>query len=47
MANVNFQYRSKKPIANIEVRFTFKENDKFKSYYTLENPVCVAPLCQI
>ena len=37
MANVNFQYRSKKPIANIEVRFTFKENDKFKSYYTRTN----------
>ena len=35
MANVNFQYRSKKPTANIEVRFTFKDsNDKFKSYYT-------------
>lgn len=37
MANVNFQYRSKKPIANVEVRFTFKENDKFKSYYTRTN----------
>ena len=37
MANVNFQYRSKKPVANIEVRFTFKENEKFKSYYTRTN----------
>src|SRR5690554_856681 len=37
MANVNFQYRSKKPIANIEVRFTFKENEKYKSYYTRTN----------
>ncbi len=35
MANVSFQYRSKKPIANVEVRFTFKDsNDKFRSYYT-------------
>ena len=37
MANVNFQYRSKKPLANIEVRFTFKENEKYKSYYTRTN----------
>jgi len=37
MANVNFQYRSKKPYANIEVRFTFKENEKFKSFYTRTN----------
>src|SRR5690554_247362 len=37
MANVNFQYRSKKPVANIEVRFTFKVNEKFKSYYTRTN----------
>lgn len=35
MANVNFQYRSKKDVANIEIRFTFKDsNDKYKSYYT-------------
>ena len=38
MANVNFQYRSKKEAANIEIRFTFKDsNDKFKSYYTRTN----------
>jgi integrase len=38
MGNVNFQYRSKKDVANIEVRFTFKDsNDKFKSYYTRTN----------
>lgn len=37
MANVNFQYRSKKPAANLEVRFTFKENGKYKSYYTRSN----------
>ncbi len=37
MANVNFQYRSKKPTANIEVRLTFKDNDKYKSYYTRTN----------
>lgn len=35
MANVKFQYRSKKDNAQIEIRFTFKdENDKYKSYYT-------------
>lgn len=38
MGNVNFQYRSKKDVANIEIRFTFKDsNDKFKSYYTRTN----------
>lgn len=38
MANVNFQYRSKKEAANIEIRFTFKDsNDRFKSYYTRTN----------
>src|SRR5690554_6587360 len=37
MANVNFQYRSKKPAANLEVRFTFKENGKYKSFYTRSN----------
>ena len=38
MGNVNFQYRSKKDAANIEIRFTFKDsNDKFKSYYTRTN----------
>ena len=37
MANVNFQYRSKKPVANIEVRFTFKDSNKYKSYYTRSN----------
>lgn len=35
MANVKFQYRSKKDNAQIEIRFTFKdENGAFKSYYT-------------
>jgi hypothetical protein len=35
MANVKFQYRSKKDNAQIEIRFTLKdENGKFKSYYT-------------
>lgn len=35
MANVKFQYRSKKDNAQIEIRFTFKdENGVFKSYYT-------------
>lgn len=37
MANVSFQYRSNKPTAKIEVRFTFKQNDVFKSYYTRTN----------
>ncbi|HZK22078.1 MAG TPA: phage integrase SAM-like domain-containing protein [Oscillospiraceae bacterium] len=38
MGNVNFQYRSKKDSANIEIRFTFKDsNDKFRSYYTRTN----------
>lgn len=38
MGNVNFQYRSKKDVANIEIRFTFKDsNNKFRSYYTRTN----------
>jgi len=34
MTTVSFSYRSKKDIANIEVRFTFYEEDKRKSIYT-------------
>ncbi len=33
MATVSFSYRSKKDIANIEVRFTYKEDGKRKSIY--------------
>src|SRR5699024_2852913 len=37
MANVRFQYRSKKDRANIEVRFSYKDNDKWISKGTRTN----------